>query len=133
MKIRNLCWIFGMTFALAACSEPRPPEEIVSERAQARWDALVARDYEKAWEYYSPGFRAENSADLFAAEISRRPVKWTAAEVLESQCAVKRCEVTTEVTYTVPRAPGQLADMGGRRDLTETWIEIDADWWYSTR
>jgi len=57
MKALNFLMMIGMIALLAACSDPRPAAEVVEERAQARWEAMVARDFQTAWEYYTPGYR----------------------------------------------------------------------------
>ena len=48
------------TLALAACAglQPKTPEDVVRERSEARWDALIKRDFDKAWEYTQPAYRA---------------------------------------------------------------------------
>lgn len=44
------------TLALAACAglQPKTPEDVVRERSEARWDALIKRDFDKAWNTPSP-------------------------------------------------------------------------------
>jgi len=132
MKNIKLPFFIVVLVVLAACSDPRPPEEIVAERAQARWDAIGERDFQKAWEFYSPGFREKTSAELFSVELARRPVRWESAEVQQVNCADQRCEVSVEVDYSVPGASGPLAGYEGSREVDEIWIELDGVWWYSS-
>ena len=131
MKIRNVPVFIAVMALLAACSDPRPPEEVVAERAQARWDAMAERDFQKAWEFYSPGFREQTSAELFSVEMARRPVRWESAKVQQVNCADQRCEVSSEVAYSVPGASGPLAGHEGSREVDEIWIELDGKWWYA--
>ncbi|HMB40230.1 MAG TPA: hypothetical protein VKO85_14215, partial [Wenzhouxiangellaceae bacterium] len=80
MKISNISLILGMAFLLAACSEPpRAPEEIVAERAQARWDAVIAGDPESSYEYQTPGYREKTSVMDHVIRYSRRQITWLAA------------------------------------------------------
>ncbi|MDT8450151.1 MAG: hypothetical protein RQ847_08230 [Wenzhouxiangellaceae bacterium] len=132
MKIKYLYLMTCVAAVVAACSQPpRPPEEIVAERAQARWEAMIARDFKRAWQFYTPGFREKSDPADFSAELSRRPVRWDSAEVAEVSCQQARCSVQVEVGYTAAGAPGVLAGMEGRRPVEETWIQIDGEWWYS--
>lgn len=132
MKIKSLYLMTCVVAVLAACSQPpRPPEEVVAERAQARWDAMVARDFKRAWQFYTPGFREKSDPADFSAELSRRPVRWDAAEVTQVSCDESRCSAEVEVEYTAAGAPGVLGGMQGRRPVQETWIQIEGDWWYS--
>lgn len=132
MKAVNLMMVIGMTALLAACSEPpRPPEEIVAERAQARWDALIAGDPASAYEYRTPGYREKASVTDHAVQYSRRGVTWTASEVRDVECAEARCEVEISIAYRADGAPGVLSGMEGRRSIKEIWLQIDGEWWYS--
>ena len=132
MKINNLFIVIGLSFLLSACSEPRAPEDIVAERAQARWDALIAKDFDQAWSYYSPGFRAQNPASSFAGTMQSRPIRWDSAEIRSVECAeAGTCTVVVSVAYTAIGAPGPLADMQNERPLNETWVELEGEWWYS--
>lgn len=118
---------------LAACADNRPAEEIVAERAQARWDALVARDFAAAYEYYTPGYRETTTAEAFSAEMSIRSVKWTAAEVFGIECEADapRCEVRTRLKYSAPGAIPGVGSIESSSGVRETWIQIGRKWWYS--
>jgi hypothetical protein len=133
-KIVKCIAVAVLVLLMAACSEPvRPPEEIVTERAQARWDAMVAGEFERAWEYYSPGFREKTEPALFDVQMSQRPIRWDSAEVIGVDCAEEaRCEITARIGYTAVGAPGQLAGMQNERSAQETWIRLDDQWWYAT-
>jgi len=132
MNIRRLCCITGFVFLLAACSEPpRSPEEIVTERAQARWDAVIDRDPESSYEYQTPGYREKVSVTDHAVRFSRRQITWTAADVLGAECAEDRCTVEIMIGYRADGAPGVLSGLEGSRPIEETWILIENEWWYT--
>ncbi len=132
-KISNLIFAIGAIALLAACSDPdpRPPEEIVAERAQARWDALVESEFDEAWTYMTPGFREHTDSRDYYVEMSSRSVQWTSAEVVSTECEQARCEVTVSVGYRIPSGPAQLSGMESERRIKETWIGIDGKWWYA--
>lgn len=126
---------FGLLalITLSACSEPEPPPEpteIVAERAQERWDALVAGDYETAYTFYTPGFRERTDVHAFKADMQRRPVRWISAAVRTTECEKERCTVETDVGYRVPSAPAQLSGMASSRPIEESWIYINDNWWF---
>ncbi|HKK57574.1 hypothetical protein [Marinobacter sp.] len=131
MKNSNLLIAISAITLVAACSDNRPPEEIVAERAQARWDAMVERDFEKVWEFFPPGLREQTSQAVFAVEYARRPIRWDSARVTAVDCEKRRCEISTEVSYTVAGGPATLAGMQNSRSVKGVWIEIDGEWWYS--
>lgn len=134
--MQNRCSLVAAALAalvLAACGPqepPRPDHEIVAERAQARWDALLAQDYEAALAFYTPGFQEQTPVAAFTADMSTRPVQWVSARHRTSTCDGDRCAVEMLVGYRIPSAPAQLSGMGNERPVEETWIRIDDRWWF---
>jgi hypothetical protein len=119
---------------LAACAGtggPVPAEVSVEERAQERWDHLIARDFQTAWQLHSPGFREATPADEFARDMVRRPVRWLAAEVRSADCEGDLCNVRVAVTYQAVAAPAGQRRIRMTRTLEETWIRLDGQWWFS--
>lgn len=133
MRIITIFATLCAALLLAGCQSgedaPSQPQS-VEERAQARWDLLVERDFASAWEYYTPGFRETSSAQDFAGIMKQRPVRWTSAEVLGSACEDDRCQVLVEVSYTVPNAPNGLNTVSPTSEVDETWIRTGGQWWY---
>jgi hypothetical protein len=118
---------------LAACqsgedgsSEPQTAQE----RAQARWDLLVERDFAGAWAFHTPGFRETSTAEAWGGVMAQRPVRWTEAQVVDSACEGDRCTVFVDVTYEVPSAPNGLNSVRPTSEVEETWIRTGGKWWY---
>jgi hypothetical protein len=126
----------AVALLVVACTPSDPPQsppsdsEIASERAQARWNALIAGEHEAAYAYYTPGFREQMSVVDFTIDMRSRPVQWVAAEVIGAECDGDRCELEIDLEYRVPSAPAQLSGMGNRRPIDETWLRIDDTWWF---
>ncbi|MGB0513470.1 MAG: hypothetical protein ACPGJE_01365 [Wenzhouxiangellaceae bacterium] len=116
---------------LAACAPPPSDEEVVTQRAQERWDALVSGDFEGSYAYQSPGYRQQTSAIEHVVGLSRRQIVWTAANVTEVDCEESRCQVTINVAYRADGAPGVLSGLKNERPVREIWVRLDDQWWYS--
>jgi len=116
---------------LVACSPPPSDEEVVAQRSQARWDALVASDFETSYTYQSPPYRQETSEIEHIVGLSRRRIVWISADVSEVECDEARCEVTVSVGYRADGAPGQMSGMENTRPVREIWVRLDGQWWYS--
>jgi len=120
---------------LAACattSTPLAPEEVIQQRAQARWDALVARDFQSAYQYLTPGFRDQTESGEYIGMMAGRSVLWTGAEVLAVTCeGPRRCTVRVNVAYTVPAGPTGIRGMKMNRTISEAWLNLAEDWWVS--
>lgn len=132
----NIAALLGCIALLAACQpgeEASSQPETVEERAQARWQLMAEGEFAQAWEYYTPGFRERVNQDVFARDMSRRPVTWLSGEVLGSSCdEPDRCVVTVEVGYRaeVPGMRQASSQIELSRRLEDEWIRLDGQWWY---
>ncbi len=113
-----------MIGGLAACAGivGGSPEQVVKERAQARWDALVKGDVKAAYGFLSPGTRAVTTEEVYASGVGKG--FWKAVRVEKVTCGSEdNCEASGTIEY----------EYRGRRTSTpfrETWIKSGSDWWY---
>ncbi len=121
----------GLALVLSACGGPSEPEQTLEERVLARWEHMIERDFEAAWEYYTPGFRQTTPRLDFAHDMTRRPVRWTAAEVVGTDCEEELCRVAVELEYRVPGAPSGQSGMRLSRTIEDQWVLLDGQWWFS--
>ncbi len=131
----GLFLVFVMTgLFLAACASVTPesenPDNLIAERAQARWDALLSGDYRKAYSFYSPGYRSTTSAEDLAFEIRTRRVLWTSAQYKEHSCQENSCTVSFEVGFTVNRPVPGLDKWDSSEIMEEKWVKTGGEWWY---
>ena len=115
-----------MVALMAACAtvSPRSSQDIVRDRAQARWNALVQGDVKAAYEFFSPGSRTTMSLADFATGI--RLGFWKAVVVDQVECGADSCEVSSTIEY----------DHRGMRVKTphrETWVREGSNWWFLRR
>lgn len=109
---------------VAGCAafKPRPAEEVVKERAQARWDALLKGDVKAAYAFMSPGSKSIITPEGYEASI--RKGFWKSAVVEKVECSSPQsCDALATIEYEY---------MGKRTKtpLRETWIKEGSDWWY---
>lgn len=110
--------------AVAGCAamKPRSVEEVVKERAQARWDALVRGDTKAAYAFLSPGSRAVLTPEGYATSL--RVGFWKSARVDRVECEAQQtclAHVAIEYEFQAQRI---------KTPLRETWIREGTDWWY---
>ncbi len=129
-KFKYLLIFLALALA-SACTEQVDPVEVVTERAQARWSALIERDFIAARTFYTPGFQETTPEFDFRVDMERRPVRWESAEVESAACEENTCEVRVMLGYRIPSAPGQISNLGNTRPITEQWIKIDGEWWFA--
>jgi hypothetical protein len=117
----------GMALGLAACGllEQRTPPEVVKERAQVRWNALVKGDMTAAYSYLSPTSKSLVTFDNYKNQI--KTGFWKSAVVDKVECpAPDSCDVVATIEY----------EFQGRRTKTplkETWVREGSNWWFVYR
>jgi len=116
--------ILGMilAFALSGCTS-QTPEEQVTTRAQARLDALMAGDFEKAFSYLAPALREASSVGRYGSRYAG-VVNWKEARVESVVCEPERCDVKSSVRYEIIRPRFE-----NTRSFEEVWIEIGGVWY----
>jgi hypothetical protein len=116
---------FLVAAMLAGCaggpSAGAAPEEVVKQRAQQRWDAMVAGDLTKAYTYMSPASRQSISPELFRNSI--RLGFWKSAVVEGATCEQDACQVVVQVGY-------QYRGSTVRAPVRETWVKSEGEWWH---
>jgi hypothetical protein len=114
-----------VTAACATLGPSSPNEEkvkVVSERAQARWKAILAKDFDAAYGYLSPKSRATVTPAGFKAIASRLAYK--AAELKDVTCEAETCKVTFRITYDAR----MMKDV--HSPLEESWVIDGGQAWY---
>ncbi len=122
-KVASCVVVATLAFA-AGCAtvESRPDAEVVKERAQARWDALVSGDLAKAYTFLSPVSRSTISPSQYEGRFKKGVWKSVKVEKVECQSGTL-CEVDVTIDY----------DFQGRRTKTplrESWLKEGSTWWY---
>ncbi|MFA7540749.1 MAG: hypothetical protein WCZ02_01475, partial [Lysobacterales bacterium] len=104
------------------------PQAALQQRVEAYWQHLIAREYDQAYTYLTPGYRSTYSEQDFIRRARRNPVSWKGMAWQDVDCATQdSCLVNMLVTYTV-RAPGagSIDTMG---PIDERWMRIDRQWY----
>lgn len=118
--------IVSLVILLCGCKTYSPAtsdEEIVTTLAQQWVDELVKKDFQKAWMYTSPSYRASRDVNTFKRTVAGA-LNWTDAKVKTVTCEADRCDVVTDITYSLPRFK-----LENTRPIERVWIKIDGKWW----
>jgi hypothetical protein len=125
---RSLC-LMCLISVLSACASmsPRTPEDAVRERAQSRWNALLAGKWDEAYQYLSPGSRAMMSFDRYRGSFGS-VVSWKSAQVHAVSCPQPdRCTASIKVTYVPTLRRGTLSTI--ETSVEEIWLLDAGQWW----
>lgn len=122
--------ILVLMVALAGCATTGAPDKQIAERAQARWDALVAGDLDTAYGYLSPAYRSSVSSMQYQRRILLQKVRWTGAEYIDSDCLEESCKVRISLDFSLIGALPGVRRFNGTQEIEETWIKSGGKWWY---
>ena len=126
---RSLGALF-LTALISSCATTKPSGTDIKARAQARWDALLAGDFDTAYGFYSPGYRSSTSRVDFEIEIRSHRIRWISAEVLEPSCEADVCTMETRIGYSVAGAVPGVPEWKSVKHLNERWVRTDGQWWF---
>lgn len=116
---------------LSACAASAPTrDEVIPERAQARWDALLAGDFGTAYGYLSPGVRSTMSATDFEIAFRLRRIQYLSAEYREHSCGDDVCTVKMIIGYRVVQPLAGVPEWESESAVEERWILSGGEWWY---
>ena len=124
-----LCGTLAAVALLAGCAsmERGTPEEIVQARATARWQALMAGDFKKAYEYLAPSYRAVSSFERYK-ESFQSGSAWAKVDVARVQCeSAEKCTAAIKIEG---KALGVMSYRGNIiTGADETWLLESGKWW----
>ncbi len=119
----------GALLLLAACATIVPTEQLIEQRATARWDAILSGNLEDAYAYLSPGYRSSVSSVQYQRSILLKTVRWTGAEYIESDCVETTCKVKISLDYTVYAAIPGVKSYSRSKVIEESWLQLDGSWY----
>jgi len=126
--------LLSLSVLLSACAgsttKGGPDESSVEYRAQQRWAAMLAGDFDKAYVYYSPGYRSAETMFDLASRARARRVQWTSADYKDHSCQENTCTVKFIIGYKVLKPVPGLDEYEYSSPLEEKWVKTEGQWWY---
>ncbi|MDE2258444.1 MAG: hypothetical protein KGK05_11820 [Xanthomonadaceae bacterium] len=117
--------------ALAGCGMLKKDEDasVIKAKAVQRWDDLIARKADKAYDFLAPGYRKTISREQYAKDMNGRGMRWKKVSFGSQTCDADTCTVHLTVAYNI-----NLGGLAGKVDsmglAVETWIKVDGTWYY---
>lgn len=101
-------------------------EEAVLQRAQARWDALVDREWAAAYKFMTPAYRAIVPQRRYGNQF-QGPVQWESAKAESAKCDEKRCVVQVRIDFRalLPKHADKVTTTWAE----EVWVLEDGQWY----
>ena len=103
-------------------------ERQLAARVQARWDALIAADYEKAYAFETPAYRSVFSIQQYRSRFGDA-VTWKNARALSSKYDESHM-VSVSVAVEYEAVVSLAGNVRSVRVMAEKWVYSDGAWWY---
>lgn len=114
--------------ALGGCTafSPATPEQAVQKRADAYWQARVAGQMKKAYEFSTPSYRQLRTETQFIAQFGAG-ASIESAEINKVECEQEKCSVQVKIGVKPAIAGLNLGAVPAF--VNETWVLEDNNWW----
>lgn len=107
------------------------PEEQVTQRSTAYWQAVRAQQWDRAYRYTTPAYR-----EMFDREAFRRNVSgdlgWHAVELVQVECDPQPTEYCT-ATIRLQVPPTRVRGLELDNHRREIWHKVDGRWYVIPR
>ncbi len=117
------------TVMLASCQSNESLETSVNNR----WAAIVNDELERAYEYFSPGYKEVENLKSFKLRIATAKIQmnWKQGQYAGSECETETiCTVKVLVDYTYTFPKRSMGNVDVQTELDENWINIDNKWYF---
>lgn len=118
----------GLAAVMTGCAifKPEPPEQKVTQRATAYWQARVAGKIDQAYPYLTPGYRSLHTLDQFWGAVGSG-MGLKGAQVVRVACEAEKCKATIRLDV-VPMIPGVASGIVSTH-FEDTWLLENGQWW----
>ena len=119
----------ALVLGLGACATtgPQTPEDEVRARATGRWNALIAKDRERAYQYLAPTVRANLRFERFREAHGDTLAKAVRVREIECESATCTVRVALDAESFIPGTRGTMLTTVHQ----ETWVRQDGQWWFN--
>jgi len=104
---------------------PEAKQALVTERINARWNALMKGDLDQAYTFMSAGSQEAMPLKLYKEKI--KPGMWRAVKIDSMNCGAEICQVKMTLTYDHKMMKGV------QTPFQETWLLEKGNAWYVYR
>lgn len=139
----RLALVAACALTLAACAsqskrpsaEAQPatpkaaPEDQAKQRALRRWDLLIERRFDEAYQLLSPGYRQTMTQEAYVKTMKDRPVQWTRVLFNKATCEVEVCTVEIQVNAQFQMPVMRVGTVDAVNMVSENWILSGGEWY----
>lgn len=102
----------------------------LEQRVNAKWDAMIRKDFAAVYALTSPAYRGVSSLAVFKRKFAVGRVVWRRIEVVDVDFKGDDAAIVGINVHLVyyQAQPGEEVEM--TTYLQESWVHVDGQWWY---
>ena len=108
-----------------------PAQDALRQRVEGFWQSLITKDYDGAYGFQDPFYRAKMKAETYRKQMGRIAYREIKVDGIEIEGPV--ATVKTRVMASIPPFRAGTGEMITRPEkeinITETWLWIDGNWY----
>ena len=119
--------VIGIGLLVSGCKKSETLEESVNNR----WKAVIENDLEKAYEYFSPGYKEIENLLSYQNRIATAKINmsWKEGTFKSANCESETlCKARVEVHYTYSFPRRSLGTTESRSTVIENWMVVNGKW-----
>lgn len=130
--MRKNSWVWLLYLVLAGCAALglRSDEAALRARVEARWQAILALDFDRVYQFATPAYRATHSLEHFknqyAAQVERKGIEIRALRFDPEEPNTAKVQVA--LRFATSGVYGPVIE--GTDYIEETWVKEKGQWWY---
>jgi len=101
----------------------------LKERVMAKWEAMIRRDFEAAYSFTSPSYRALYPLNVFKSKFGNK-VAWRRIEVINMDFKGEDAAMVGINLYVGYHPPQSEQTLEMKTYIQEPWVRVDGQWWY---
>jgi len=103
--------------------------EKIGQRAVKRWENIINKKFDDAYEMLTPGYRQTHDKKQYAEVIGNRPVRWSKATYVGHECvSADVCTIRVNVTFNVLMP--SVGTVKSENIIEEKWIQVENEWFF---
>ena len=127
--MNKIKWLLLMVLTVSGCENTENLENSVN----SRWSGIIEKDLDKAYKYFSPGYKATETLESYKLRIvtAQLHLQWKKGEFVSAECeeeTVCVVDVLLDYKYTFPKR--SLGGVEVQTKISENWIKIDGKWYF---
>lgn len=132
MKMLRLSYVLCLVLLLLSGCALQPtltPTQEITQRVQARWNALIKNNWAEAYQFESPGYRSSHSLEHYQGRFGQA-LKWKEVKVDKVDITADKQKATVAINILFDVILPEMGTQTSSSYYTETWLWEDNTWWH---